>query len=131
MNCKTHNPLPAASRARAGFTLAEVLAAMVFLAIVIPVAVSGLRLASLAGEVGTRKAVACRVAERELNEGVITGQLNKSSLSGTVREGVIDYQWTISVEPSGLDSLSIATAKVTFLAQGREYDVNVSTLVAR
>lgn len=104
---------------------------MVFMAIVIPVAVAGLRIASLAGEVGSRKAVACRVAERQLNEALITGQLNKSSQSGTVREGVIDYQWRISVEPSGLDSLSTATAKVTFLAQGREYDVNVSTLVDR
>jgi len=129
MNCKTRNPVRANNRRQAGFTLAEVLAAMLLMAIVIPVAVAGLRIASLAGEVGSRKAVACRVADRVLNEALITGQLVKSSQSGTVREGVIDYNWKISVEPSGLETLSIATAEVTFQAQGRDYEVNISTLV--
>ena len=51
-------------RRRAAFTLAEVLAALLFMAIVIPVALEGLRIASLAGQVGERKAAAARVAER-------------------------------------------------------------------
>lgn len=129
MNCRTPSPSSAARRARAGFTLAEVLAAMLFLAIVIPVAVGGLRIASLAGEVGTRKAVACRIAERVLNEAVVTGQLQKSFQSGTIREGVLDYRWTLNIEPSGLDTLRAATVEVTFPAQGRDYDVSVTTLV--
>ena len=129
MNCRTTSPSPAARRAQAGFTLAEVLAAMLFMAIVIPVAVAGLRIASLAGEVGSRKAVACRIAERVLNEAVVTGQLQKSFQSGTIREGVLDYRWTLNIEPSGLDTLRVATAQVTFPAQGKDYDVSVSTLV--
>ena len=60
-----------ASQATAsGFTLAEVLAALVFMAIVIPVALSGLSVASRAGEVSVRKAEAALVAERVLNENV-------------------------------------------------------------
>jgi len=118
-----------ARRARAGFTLAEVLAAMLFMAIVLPVAVAGLRIASLAGEVGSRKAVACRIADRVLNEAVVTGQLNKGSQSGTIHEGVLDYRWTMTIEPSGLDTLRAATVEVTFPAQGRDYDVSVTTLV--
>src|SRR6187401_1688498 len=47
-----------AKRVRAAFTLVEVLAALAFMAIVIPVAVDGLRVANLAGQVGQRKAVA-------------------------------------------------------------------------
>jgi len=129
MNCKASNPTSAARRARAGFTLAEVLAAMLFLAIVIPVAVAGLRIASLAGEVGARKAVACRIAERVLNEALVTGQFQKSFQSGTIREHVLDYHWTLNVESSGLDTLRLATVEVTFPAQGKEYDVRVSTLV--
>ena len=39
----------------AGFTLAEVLAALVFMAILIPVALEGLSIASRAGEVAARK----------------------------------------------------------------------------
>jgi len=93
------------------------------------VAVAGLRIASLAGEVGARKAVACRVADSVLNEAMVTGQLQKSSQSGSVREGEIDYQWSITVEPSGLDTLSLATVEVTFPARGQNYDVTLSTLV--
>ena len=129
MNCKTRCPSLIAKRNRAGFTLAEVLAAMLFLAIVIPVAVAALRLASLAGEVGSRKAVACRIADRVLNEAVVMRQLQKGYLSGTVHEGVLDYNWTVSVEPSGLDTLRTATAEVTFPAQGQDYSVSVTTLV--
>ena len=43
-HCKT----PGVNFRRAGFTLAEVLAALAFMAIVIPVAVQGLRIASRA-----------------------------------------------------------------------------------
>ena len=43
------------------FTLAEVLAAMLFLAIVIPAAVEALHVASLAGEVAARKGAAARI----------------------------------------------------------------------
>jgi len=100
-----------------------------FMAIVIPVAVGALRIASLAGEVGTRKAVACRVAERVLNEAVVTGTVERSNQTGTVRERGLDYRWTLNVEPSGLDTLREATVKVTFPAQGKEYDVSLTTLV--
>jgi len=129
MSCKTTSRSSAARRAQAGFTLAEVLAAMLFMAIVIPVAVAGLRIASLAGVVGARKAVACRIAERVLNEAVVTGQVQKSYQSGTVREGILDYRWTLNIEPSSLDTLRVATVTVIFPAQGKDYDINLSTLV--
>ena len=62
----------AASLPSGGFTLAEVLAAMLFLAIVIPAAVEVLHVASLAGEVAARKSEAARVADRILNESIVT-----------------------------------------------------------
>ena len=70
-------PRPAIRRARAAFTLVEVLAALLFMAIVIPVAVDGLRLANLAGQVGQRKAAAARIAERIWTAG---GELEPSTL---------------------------------------------------
>jgi Tfp pilus assembly protein PilV len=137
MNCRIPSRSHGASAARrspaslrqAGFTLAEVLAAMLFLAIVIPVAVGGLRIASLAGEVAARKAVAARIAERTLNEAVVTGQIQKGALAGTVTEGNSDYRWSITVGPSSLDTLRLATVTVAFPAQGTDYDVSLSTLV--
>lgn len=128
MHCKLSNRSRAASP-RAGFTLAEVLAAMLFLAIVIPVAVAGLRIASHAGAVANRKAVAARIADRVLNEMIVTGQTQKTAQTGRVQEGPVEYTWAISIESSGLDSLRLATAKVIFSAQGQEYDVRLSTLI--
>ena len=62
------------TKCQAGFTLAEVLAALLFMAVVIPVAVDGLRVASRASVLGQRKAVAARIAESVLNEQVVASQ---------------------------------------------------------
>lgn len=118
----------ARARACAGFTLAEVLAALVFMAIVIPVAVEGVRVASLAGEVGERKATAARIAERVLNELLVTDGLRQTSASGVAEEGIRRYQWTMRSESWPVAALNLVTVRVVFTAQGNEYDVNLSTL---
>jgi type II secretory pathway pseudopilin PulG len=53
---------------RAGFTFAEVLAALVFMAIVIPVAMQGIQIANRAGVVAQRKAIAVQLATSQLQE---------------------------------------------------------------
>jgi hypothetical protein len=105
-----------------------VLAALAFMAIVIPVAVEGLRVASQAGQVGQRKALATRVAERVLNEFVLTGRLQASGQRGLIREGVHEFQWTVRSEPWREDAMRLVTVEVTFPVQGQEYDVRLSTL---
>ena len=116
-------------RTRAAFTLAEVLAALLFMAIVIPVALEGLRIASLAGQVGERKAVAARVADRVLNELAVTGALPGGNGNGTIMEGPHEYRWTIEsgIWPDG--DLQLKTVKVAYQVQGREYEVTISTLM--
>jgi len=122
----THHPTRAKISA---FTLAEVLAALAFMAIVIPVAVEGLRIANLAGQVSQRKAVAMRVAERVLNEMVVTGQARGSAQNGTLQEGFQQYRWSIRTEPWPEDAMRLVTVQVVFPVQGRDYDVHLSTLV--
>lgn len=117
------------ARRRAAFTLAEVLAALLFMAIVIPVAVQGLRVASLAGTLGQRKTVAAQIAERVLNELKATGQLKNNSQTGTVQQGGLDYRWTLRSEAWSENPLQLVTLQVSFPAQGRDYDVSLSTLV--
>ncbi len=119
----------AAKRARAAFTLAEVLAALAFMAIVIPVAVEGLRIANLAGEVGQRKAVAARIAERVLNEWIIGSRMQGAAQSGTIQDVGVQYRWAIRSEPWSEDTMNLVTVRVTYPAQGRDYDVRLSTLV--
>ncbi|MBK9138298.1 MAG: hypothetical protein IPM17_05970 [Verrucomicrobia bacterium] len=126
---RTRQPSSVARSARAGFTLAEVLAALVFMAIVIPVAVQGLQIASRAGQVAERKAVAARIADRMLNELMVTGQWQSSNPSGNLFEGVHEYVWRAQSEPWELGVLRVLHVDVFFRVQGQEYDVRLSTLM--
>ena len=135
MNFKPANPkAPAIKRARRAFTLAEVLAAMMFMAIVIPVAVQGLHVASLAGEVGQRKIVAARIGNKVLNELKVTGQLQNTTQSGVVKENGLQYKWSVRSENWTEDMTSpmtLVTLTVAYTAQGKNYDVRLSTLLPR
>ena len=118
----------AAQRGCAAFTLAEVLAALLFLAIVIPTAVEALHVASLAGEVAARKGVAARIADRVLSESLVTTNWTSGNQSGTVTEGFLDFKWRLTSETWPEDPMQLLTAEVTFSAQGKEYSVSLSTL---
>lgn len=119
--------------ATAGFTLAEVMAAMVFMAILIPVALEGLSIASRAGEVAVRKSEAALVAERLLNENVVTTNWNRSSQNGTLRQGMRDFRWSLRNDPWNQDvnvnTIRLLSVEVKFDVQGRDYTVRMSTLV--
>src|SRR5262249_12358961 len=128
------------------------------MAIVIPMAVQALRIASLAGEVAQRKAEAARVAERMLNESVATTNWNVASQVGNVTEGTRQYRWTLHNEVwnqpntnllSGSASsghlaggqpqvnqfaanqvtMNLLTVEVTYAVQDQDYSVRLSTLV--
>ncbi|HUC86488.1 MAG TPA: hypothetical protein VL970_14935 [Candidatus Acidoferrales bacterium] len=126
---------PAGRNSRAGrpghcaaFTLAEVLAALMFLAIVIPTAVEALHVASLAGEVAARKSEAARVADRVLNESIVTTNWGSGVQSGTITEGILDFRWRLTAQSWPQDSMQLLTAEVTYSAQGKDYSVRLSTL---
>jgi len=126
---KCHRSTSGVKRTCAGFTLAEVLAALVFMAIVIPVAVEGLRLASQAGQVAHRKAIALRLAEQVVNEMIITGEWQQNNQRGTIEAGPLDFSWHLQTETWIDGVLRLLTVQVTFSVQGREHDVQLSTLV--
>jgi type II secretory pathway pseudopilin PulG len=144
----------------AGFTLAEVLAALLFMGIVIPVAVEGLQLANRVGQVAQRKGEAARVAERILNETIVTTNWTQSSQGGVVQEGSREFRWTLRSEPwtqnltnqiplenavsgqllsgqpqttataSSQTTLNLLSVEVTYAVQSRDYSVRLSTLVS-
>ena len=117
-----------ACRAAAGFTLAEVLAAMLFLALVIPAAVEALHVAGLAGEVAARKSAAARVADRVLNESLVMTNWTGGTHSGTIDEGALEFQWTLTSQSWPQDAMELLTAEVHFSAQNKDYSVRMSTL---
>jgi len=111
------------------FTLAEVLAALLFMAIVIPVAMQALSIASRAGAVAERKREAARVAERLLNETLVTTNWSQSAQSGVVKEMDREYQWRLRSDRWTESTMQLLTVEVTFPVQGKDYAVQLSTLV--
>jgi prepilin-type N-terminal cleavage/methylation domain-containing protein len=111
-----------------GFTLAEVLAALSLMAIVIPVALEGMSIASRAVTLGQRKAAAARVAQQVLNTSIATGAVSTTGASGTVTQSGVTYRWSIVSEPWEVDSLDVVTVDVAFDVQGTSHQITLSTL---
>jgi len=109
------------------------MAALVFMAILIPVALEALSVASRAGEVATRKSEAALVAERILNEQLITSNWNAAVQNGTVHQGNLDFRWALRNEPWTADpnqnTMRQLSVEVTFAARGQDYSVKIATLV--
>ncbi len=108
------------------------LAALLFLAIVIPAVVEAMHIASRAGEVGTRKGSACRIADRVLNESLVMTNWSNGSQNGTATEGGREFNWTLSSQSWSEDSaMTVVTVEVKFTAQAKEYSVKLSTLATQ
>ena len=123
--------------------------ALGLIAVITPVVAQGLKLASKAGEVSQRKALAMRVAERVLNETIVTGNWNNTGSGGIENEGVIPVHWSIRNESwtalgnmtsvntaNGINqayvngnNLHLLSVDASFQAQGQTYTVHVSTVV--
>ena len=114
------------------FTLAEVLAALLFMAIVVPVAVEGLHIASLAGAVAERKGEAARVAQRLLEESLVTTNWNQALQRGDVTEGQRQFRWTLRNDPWNQDpnqtTMRLVSVEVKYFVQGQEHAFTLTTL---
>lgn len=119
---------PSAARATRGFTLIEVLAALLLMAIIVPVAMQAMSVATRAGVLGQRKAAAMRVADRLLNELIVTGEASQASNSGTIAEGDASYNWTLASQTWTEDAMVQLTVTVNFTVQGDSFAVTASTL---
>ena len=115
-------------RRQRGFTLVEVLAALLFMAILIPVTMQGVAVSSRAGILGQRKSTAMRIAERVLDEQILTGQVTTGPGNGSIIDGDVTYPWTLKVDSWSEDAMSLVTVFVSFDVQGRTFELGTSTL---
>ncbi len=104
------------------------------MAVVIPVAIGALHVASMSGVVAQRKAVAARIADRVLNEQVVTSGTGAASQNGTVTENGQSFKWTLNrdnwpVSMVSTAAMQVLNVDVSFSAQGQDYSVRLSTLV--
>jgi Tfp pilus assembly protein PilV len=129
INSKKTEKSESRRKRQTGFTFAEVLAAMVFVAIVVPTALHGIALASRAETIADRKTNASMLAERTLREIVLMEQWKSGQTQGDYGTDWPGYHWKLLSETWQRDSMRLITIFVFFDVQDREYDVRLSTLV--
>ncbi len=117
------------SRGNRGFTFVETLAAMLFMAIVIPVAVRGVMLANRAGIVAERTRVAAQLGDSLLTETVVTEGWRDGDQEGDFGEEWSGYRWVLEDGAWDEDTMRVISVEVLFEVQDAEYAVRLSTLV--
>jgi type II secretory pathway pseudopilin PulG len=117
-------------QAARGFTFVEVLAALLFMAIVIPVVTQGLMVANRAGLVSERKRVAAQLADTLLSEMIATDQWRTSAQTGNFDGAHPGYRWVLKNAAWTQTPLREVTIQVWFTVQEKEYEVHLTTLVA-
>jgi type II secretory pathway pseudopilin PulG len=118
---------------RRAFTLVEVLVATLFMVVVIPVALNGMRVASLAGESAQRKLVAARIANSKINLLRVENQLVNGGQRGLVTEDGVSYSWYQQTEfwpGDPMCGLYVSTITVEYNVAGRRCNVQLSALAA-
>ena len=113
---------------RSGFTLVEVLATLTLLAIILPVAMRGISLATAAAGNARRDMEAASLAEATLNELLATGAWQGSELSGDYGQDWPEYRWTAEVENWEGTVLQQVTVHVRWTTRGSEHSVTLTTL---
>ena len=115
------------TRPRRGFTLIEVLATMVLMAIVLPVTMQALSVSLGAASSARHTTEASGLAQAKLHELISTGQLNATSNGdfGTDHPG---YRWEIGSVTRDYNLTEI-TIRVLWQERGQEKQLTLSTLV--
>ena len=116
-------------RSRAGFTFAEVLAALAFMAIVIPVVLQGISIANRAGVGAERKEIAVQLAANTLNQLSVSNLWQTAQASGTFDQDYPGYTWSMQQQAWPDGAMQQLTLEVTYPLQGRIFAVELSPLV--
>ena len=103
---------------------------MFFMALVIPVAIEGLRVAARAGQAAERKSVAVNLADSLLNEMIVTKRWQDSGgQDGSFGDKWPGFRWTLKNEPWNEEAMRIVSVEVSYPVQDKDYSVVLSTVV--
>ena len=111
-----------------GFTLIEVLATLLLLGIVLPVAMRGVSMSLAAASRARNLAEAASLADTKLNELVATQMWSTSGDSGDFGEQYPGYTWTSQANSFDYGMTQI-DLRVSWIERGQEAFLDVSTLV--
>lgn len=122
------SPLIRATTRERGFTFVEILAAMLFMALVIPVTFEGVTLANRVGSAAARRRVAVQLADRMLNEAIVTESWRTGDQSGDFTETHPGFRWELTVTDWDEDTQQVITLRVYYKVQEQEQSAELSTL---
>ncbi len=112
-----------------GFTFIELLATVVFLGIIMPVAMQSIGLCTRLGGNSRRQIEAASLARTKLTELTCTGDWQSGEKSGDFGEDWPGYRWTAVVSSWPDSTVSQLDLTVTWQSQGQERSVTLTTLV--
>ena len=112
-----------------GFTFIELLATVVFLGIIMPVAMQSIGLCTRLGGQSRRQIEAASLARTKLTELTCTGDWQSGEKSGDFGEDWPGYRWTAVVSSWTDSTVSQLELTVTWQSQSRERSVTFTTLV--
>jgi prepilin-type N-terminal cleavage/methylation domain-containing protein len=120
-------------RRRRGFTLVEALAALLLVAIVLPVVMRGVTVATRAASSARRNTEAASLAQSKLNELVATGQWRSGYLAGqfddTDGDSGYDYTWSAEATRWSEPYVRQLAVSVNWTSGGAQQAVTLTTLV--
>ena len=119
----------AARGVRAGFTLVEVLATLVLIGIIIPVAMRATTLALNTASHARRQAEAAVLGDTKLVEIISQGDWQTGTSSGDFGLDWPDYTWKVQTYTTdSAANVTEVTLSVLWVERGQERTLNVSTL---
>jgi type II secretion system protein I len=112
-----------------GFTLIEVLVALLLLAAVLPVVMGGMSLSLRAAEDSRSQAEASSLAQAKLAELQAENEWDLQKLSGDFGASHSQYRWTAQLTNFSGSTLQQLDVTVTWRQREREHSVVLSTII--
>jgi Tfp pilus assembly protein PilV len=121
----------AASSRIHGFTLVEVLAALLFLGILIPAIMTALTSSNRAAVVSERSVIAAELGENKLNEIIAEESWTSAGSRGDFGTDWPGYRWELKQTAWNSADVTELTITVFYSVQANEQQVQFSTLAAQ
>lgn len=119
----------APGNSRSGFTFIELLATVVLIAIIMPVAMRSIGLCTRLGGLSRRQIEAASLAKVKMTELTITGDWENGNQHGDFGEDWLGYEWKASVANWTDTTVRQFDLTVFWESAGRQREVTLSTLV--
>ncbi|XAM00276.1 prepilin-type N-terminal cleavage/methylation domain-containing protein [Phycisphaeraceae bacterium D3-23] len=122
-------------RSRRGFTLIEALAALMLMAVVVPLVLRGIALSAQVGVLADRRAHATMLADTRLTEAILNGEWEEGDSAGTFDPESYGsdaelYQWYLLVDDwNSQTAFKEVTLVVSWQQRGEEQIVSLTTVV--